>query len=65
MPKMLCSCGNILQLGDIPCKIQYNFISDVDYDKIQGLVDSDELYTKMKMFIVCDSCRRERYPKGD
>lgn len=58
MPKMLCSCGNILRFGDIPCKIQYNFISDVDYDKVQGLVDSEELYIQMKMLFVCEECKR-------
>jgi hypothetical protein len=33
LPKMLCTCGNVLRMGDIPCRLQYNFISDVDYDK--------------------------------
>jgi hypothetical protein len=54
MPKMVCSSGNILRFGDIPYGIQYNFISDVDYDKIQGQVDAEELLLKMKMFFVCE-----------
>ncbi|WP_256252810.1 hypothetical protein [Paenibacillus sp. UNC496MF] len=58
LPKMICTCGYVLHLGDIPCKSQYNFISDVDYEKEQGSLDAEELYLKMKMFFVCESCHR-------
>ncbi len=58
MPKMNCKCGNIFNLQQIPCKIQYNFISDVDYDKYHETIDSEELYQDMKMFFQCDHCGR-------
>ncbi|MDQ0888850.1 hypothetical protein QFZ81_003938 [Paenibacillus sp. V4I9] len=58
MPKMLCTCGNVLRYGDIPCKIEYKFISDVDYDKYDAQIDSEELYTKMQSFFKCPDCQR-------
>ncbi len=58
MPKMLCACGNVLRYSDIPCKIEYKFISDVDYDKYEAKIDSEELYTKMQSFLKCPDCQR-------
>lgn len=58
MPKISCGCGNILNLQDIPCKIQYNFISDVDYDKHHHTVNAEELYQEMNMFFKCEDCGR-------
>ncbi|MCL9663130.1 hypothetical protein L2089_20815 [Paenibacillus hunanensis] len=58
MPKMLCTCGNVLNIQDIPCKVQYNFISDVDYDQYNGSIDSEQLYQDMRMFFKCDRCER-------
>jgi len=58
MPKMKCSCGNILNLHEIPCEIQYNFISDVEYDKYHGSIDAEDLYQEMKMFFMCSNCGR-------
>lgn len=58
LPKMMCTCGKVLRMSDIPCNIQYNFISDTDYDKVHGMVDAEELYQKMRMFFVCDDCKR-------
>lgn len=50
MPKMICKCGTLLRYGDIPCKIQYNFISDEEYDKFQDTIDAEELFMEMKIF---------------
>ncbi len=58
MPKMICRCGNVLSYGDIPCNIEYKFISDVAYDKYQGSVDTEELYMNMKSFFECPICKR-------
>ncbi|GGJ30428.1 hypothetical protein [Paenibacillus hunanensis] len=58
MPKLLCTCNNILNLQDIPCKVQYNFISDVDYDKYHDNINAEELYQEMKIFVECDKCGR-------
>lgn len=58
MPKMTCYCGKILRYGDIPCKIEYKFISDIEYDKYEGNVDAEKLYLKMKSFFICPDCNR-------
>lgn len=58
MPKIICKCGEILSYSEIPCKIEYKFISDVDYDKYKGMIDSEVLYTQMKSFLKCIKCNR-------
>lgn len=58
MPKFRCECGEILSYSEIPCKIEYKFISDLDYDKFQGEIDAEVLYEQMKSFIKCSSCAR-------
>ncbi len=58
MPKRLCKCGETLQLGGIPCDIEYKFISDVDYEKYYGQIDSEELYLNMNSFVKCPKCDR-------
>ena len=58
MPKFLCECGQTLLYSDIPCEIEYKFISDVDYDKFHGKIDSEELYEQIKSFIKCKNCNR-------
>ena len=58
MPKMICKCVTLLRNGDIPCKIQYNFISDEEYDKFQDTIDAEELFMEMKIFFRCSQCGR-------
>lgn len=58
MPKIKCTCGALLRYSDIPCKIEYKLISDVDYDKYVGQVNSEELYMKMQSFFKCSDCQR-------
>jgi hypothetical protein len=58
MPKIVCSCRNILSYSEIPSKIEYKFISDCDYDKYQGTIDAEELYQSMNSFLECDNCKR-------
>ncbi|OKP81706.1 hypothetical protein A3844_25600 [Paenibacillus helianthi] len=58
MPKIRCKCGEVLRFGDIPCDIEYKFISDVEYDQYQGQIDAEELYLKMKSFLECKICGR-------
>jgi hypothetical protein len=43
MPKMICKCGEVLSYSEIPCKIEFKFISDLEYDKFQGEIDSEKL----------------------
>ena len=58
MPKITCRCGEILSYSEIPCPIEYKFISDVEYDKYEGTIDSENLYSHMKSFIRCIKCNR-------
>jgi len=58
MPKFLCECGEALSYSEIPCKIEYKFISDVDYDQFQGEINAEDLYIQMKSFIECQNCKR-------
>lgn len=51
MPKMLCKCDSMLYYGDIPCKIEYKFISDTAYNTYEGNIDSEKLYLEMKSFL--------------
>ena len=56
MPKIVCSCQNILSYSEIPCRIEYKFISDYDYDEYQGMIDAEKLYLHMKSFLKCPKC---------
>ena len=58
MPQIRCSCGEILKYGDIPCEIEYLFMSDTEFDKFSGMVDSEALFQRMKSFLQCPSCGR-------
>jgi hypothetical protein len=58
VPKFKCKCGSILRYSDIPCDIEYKFISDADYDNYHGSIDAEELYMKMESFIKCPDCQR-------
>lgn len=58
LPYINCKCGKILQYGDIPCAIEWLFISDVDFDKFQGSIDSESLYRHMNSFLKCNNCNR-------
>lgn len=54
----MCKCGELLSYSEIPCSIEYKFISDLDYDQYKGSVDTEELYADMKSFIKCAKCNR-------
>lgn len=56
MPKIVCSCQNILSYSEIPCSIEYKFISDVEYDQYQEMIDAEDLYQHMKSFLKCPEC---------
>lgn len=58
MPKFLCSCGSVIRYSDILCKIEYKFISDVEFDKYDRTIDADELYFNMKSFFKWPDCNR-------
>jgi hypothetical protein len=58
MPKIKCNCGEVLRYGDIPCKIEYLFMPDVEYDNFDEPLDPNLLYLKMKSFLKCPTCKR-------
>ncbi|WP_413208407.1 hypothetical protein [Rhodospirillum sp. A1_3_36] len=58
MPSIICRCGNRLRFGVIPNSLEWLIISDSDYEKIEGNIDSEELYMKFKSIIKCDNCRK-------
>ncbi len=58
MPAYLCKCKVRVSVGEIPCDKQWNFISDVEYDKWEGKIDSEELLKEMEMFFKCPECHR-------
>lgn len=58
MPGLQCKCGNIIKTGEIPNTNEWLFISDVEYDKYTGDINAEDLYLKMKRFLVCDVCKR-------
>jgi len=58
MPKIICSCQEILSYSEIPCPIEYKFISDCDYDQYQEMINAEDLYLHMKSFLKCPKCDR-------
>jgi len=58
MPKLLCTCGKTLNYGEIPCDDEFLFISDNEFDKYSGMVDSENIFMNMKSFLKCPECNR-------
>ena len=58
MPKIVCECKNIIDLGGIPSENQFLIISDMDFDKFQGLVDAEAIYKEFKVVAKCQKCER-------
>ena len=58
MPKIRCKCNFVIGLGQIPSPDQFMIISDVEYDHFEGQVDSEEIYSAMKVVAKCPNCGR-------
>ena len=58
MPKHVCTCGQTINLGNIPNDDEYLFISDVEYSEFAGNIESETLYRKFAHFLVCPACER-------
>lgn len=61
MPKILCRCGEIIGLGDIPSSNQWMIISDVDItdeDWENKNLNMADLYKKMNIVVKCPKCKR-------
>jgi hypothetical protein len=58
MPALHCKCGRWISYGEIPCKDEWVFMSDVEYDAFSGKVDAEDVYRSMKSFLKCPDCSR-------
>jgi hypothetical protein len=59
MSKFLCKCENTIRIsGSIPNPIEWLFISDVEFDAFEDVVDAEKVYSKMQSFLKCDKCGR-------
>lgn len=58
MPAYECKCGHRISYGEIPCKDEWLFVSDVDFDGFAGQVDAEDVYRKMRSFLLCPACGR-------
>lgn len=58
MPKIKCSCNEVIQYGEIPSPYEWLLISDVEFDKYSGLIDAEEVYRDMKRLLKCPNCGR-------
>jgi len=58
MPSIVCKCKQKLSYGEIPNPIEWLMISDVDYDRHEGIIDSEKLYMEMQNILKCDKCGR-------
>jgi hypothetical protein len=58
MPKLLCKCGEVLILGNIPSPIEWRIISDLKFDSFHGQVDVEEIYTATDTVLRCPKCGR-------
>ena len=58
MPSMTCACGDQISWTEIPCPVEYLFISDTDFDRFHGKVDSEQIYQAMTSLMRCPSCDR-------
>lgn len=58
MPKIICKCDNIISMGEIPNPDEWLLISDVEYDKFAGEIDTEALYMQMKGMLKCNRCGR-------
>ena len=57
MPKMLCSCGEVIPMGVIPCPHELLLISAVDLERFPDQIDWSALYKEMTSTMVCPRCK--------
>ncbi|PJB35220.1 MAG: hypothetical protein CO108_26270 [Deltaproteobacteria bacterium CG_4_9_14_3_um_filter_63_12] len=58
MPKLRCTCSEVLNYGEIPCPIEWLTISDVEFDGLSKPCDLEVLYQRMTSLLQCPDCGR-------
>jgi len=58
MPGIKCKCNNVIKIGEIPNPNEWLIISDIEYNKYSGNVDSEELYKELRTVLICNHCSR-------
>lgn len=58
MPNMVCKCGHRIGYGEIPCRDEWLFISDTDFDRFAGKVEAESVYSAMSHGLKCPVCSR-------
>ena len=59
MPKRECVCGNVIFLHDIPCKHEWLFISDTEFDRLwTENATHEQVADAMTIAIKCEKCGR-------
>ncbi|WP_299073325.1 hypothetical protein [uncultured Paraglaciecola sp.] len=58
MPSLKCRCDNRIDFGQIPNPNEWLLVSDVAYDKYDGIVNSEDLYSEFEHALRCPNCQR-------
>lgn len=57
MPALMCSCGNRIVYGEIPCPSEWRVIEDIRLEEIAGKRE-EELESLMLSVLECSVCHR-------
>ena len=59
MPKMLCTCDNVIFLHEIPCPHEWRLISDVEYGRLwEEHATHEQIADATTLAVKCDECGR-------
>jgi hypothetical protein len=59
MAKFHCVCNAEIQMsGSIPNELEWKTLSDVEFDRVEGLVDSEEIYVASRSMFRRPTCDR-------
>jgi hypothetical protein len=59
MAKIRCYCNTVLSTsGEIPNPIEWKLLSDVEFDRFEGMVDAEDIYRAAKSMFRCPTCGR-------
>lgn len=58
MPAIICSCGERLSYGALPCDIEWKFVADPVVMAMPDDIKFEDLYSTMNSFLKCQACGR-------